>query len=432
MIDGRTAAYYQDQLVVWGPRVLIALLIILVTWFVAKLVQRAFEKSVDRVPALKRQSGAKPGQTVGHQLGTIAKLIIWLVGIMAALQFLGIGQILQPVNALTNQIFSFLPRLIGAGLIFFVGLIVARIVRELVETLIGAAPVESVLAKAGMSDDRQTAGGTSPSTPQAAQPSTRATLAKAAGIIVFALIIIPVAIAALQVLGIEAISRPAISMLDQIMAAIPRVLSAALWLGIAFLAARLLKTFIEGVLPATGFDAAVRSTGVVPATISPSTVVANTVFVIVMLGAGIEAARQLGGTTVAAFLAEVTEIGTRVIFGTLIVLAGIFLARIVSSLMGASGSEAGFARTMVRYAIIALFTAIGLRFMGLANEIVILGFGLILGAAALASGLAFGLGGRRPAERILDQYASEALEDRPSPNASTPKPPSGVGNVPPA
>jgi hypothetical protein len=82
--------------------------------------------------------------------------------------------------------------------------------------------------------------------------------------------------------------------------------------------------------------------------------------------------------------------------------------------MGASGDEAGFARTMVRYAIIALFTAIGLRFMGLANEIVILGFGLILGAAALASGLAFGLGGRRPAERILDQYASEALENRPS------------------
>ena len=67
---------------------------------------------------------------VGDQLGTIAKLIIWLVGIMAALQFLGIGQILQPINTLTLQIFEFLPRLIGAGLIFFVGLIVARIVRQ--------------------------------------------------------------------------------------------------------------------------------------------------------------------------------------------------------------------------------------------------------------------------------------------------------------
>jgi len=132
MDTNRTVVYYQDQLVLWGPKILIALLIILVTWFVAKLVKGVLQKSVDRVPALQRQSGSKPGQTVGNQLGTIAKLIIWLVGIMAALQFLGIGQILQPINALTNLIFTFLPRLIGAGLIFFIGLIVDRIIRELV------------------------------------------------------------------------------------------------------------------------------------------------------------------------------------------------------------------------------------------------------------------------------------------------------------
>lgn len=426
METNRTVVYYQDQLVLWGPKILVALLIILVTWFVARLVKGVLQKSVDRVPALQRQSGQKPGQTVGTQLGTIAKLIIWLVGIMAALQFLGIGQILQPINALTNQIFSFLPRLIGAGLIFFIGLILARIVRELVETLIGAAPVEGVLAKVGVSEDRSTA-------PDSSAPGSsgtaRATIAKAAGIIVFALIIIPVAIAALEVLGIEAISGPAINMLNQILAAIPRVLSAALWLGIAFLAAGLVKNFIQGVLPATGFDSAVRSTGMVPTTTSPSTIVANVVFVVIMLAAGIEAARQLGGTTVARFLTEVTELGTKVIFGTVIILAGVFLARMVSSLMGSSQADGGFAQTLVRYAIIALFTAIGLRFMGLANEIVILAFGLILGAAALATGLAFGLGGRRPAERVLDQYASEALDAKPEPSAaerarqSRPEPP---------
>lgn len=413
MYTDRTAVYYQDQLVMWGPKILIALLIIVVTWFVAKVVKRVLQRTVDRVPALQRQSGPKPGQTVGHQLGTIAKLVIWLVGIMAALQFLGIGQILQPINELTNQIFTFLPRFIGAGLIFFVGLIVARIVRELVETVIGAAPVERILAKAGMTEDPSTP--SSAAAAPASQGSTRAMIAKAAGIIVFALIIIPVAIAALQVLGIEAISRPAINMLDQIMAAIPRVLSAALWLGIAFLAARLIKSFIEGVLPATGFDAAVRSTGMVPAATNPSTIVANVVFVVVMLAAGIEAARQLGGATIAQFLAQVTELGAKVIFGTIIILAGVFLARIVSGLIGNSQGDGGFAQTMIRYAIIALFTAMGLRFMGLANEIVILAFGLILGSAALATGLAFGLGGRRPAERVLDRYASDALESTPPP-----------------
>ena len=76
----------------------------------------------------------RPKETVGHQLGTIAKLIIWLVGIMAALQFLGFPQILAPINELVTDIFAFLPRLIGAGLIFFVGLILAKIVRQLMET----------------------------------------------------------------------------------------------------------------------------------------------------------------------------------------------------------------------------------------------------------------------------------------------------------
>ena len=57
-------------------------------------------------------------------------------------------------------------------------------------------------------------------------------------------------------------------------------------------------------------------------------------------------------------------------------------------------------RRIVRYAIIALFTAIGLTFMGLADQIVMLAFGLILGSAAVATALAFGLGGRDAAARV--------------------------------
>jgi hypothetical protein len=46
---------------------------------------------------------------------------------------------------------------------------------------------------------------------------------------------------------------------------------------------------------------------------------------------------------------------------------------------------------------VALSVAIGLRFMGLANEIVILAFGLILGSGAVAAAIAFGIGGIQPA-----------------------------------
>ena len=419
MYQTPTGEYYRDQLVLWGPKILIAVIIIVATWIVARAVSWAISRAVSRSPALQKHTPGNQHETVGNQLGTIAKLVIWLVGIMAALRYLGVAEILAPINQLTNDIFHFLPRLLGAGLIFFVGLILARIVRRLVETLLTAANVDGWMARAGLGDHPSTVRPDPAAVPPGAAPATtRATLARAVGIFVFALIIIPVAIAALQVLGIEAISGPAIAMLNQISGAIPRILTAALWLGIAFIAAKFLKTLIEAILPPTGFDDAIRSTGILLPRSTPSRIVANIAFIAIMLAAGIEAARQLGGDTIAIFLVQVTELGSKVIFGTLIIVAGIFLARIVATLVGSGTGEGGYAQAIVRYAIIALFTAIGLTFMGLANEIVILAFGLILGSAAIATALAFGLGGRDAAARMLDRYA-----DRVSPPSPPPNPP---------
>ena len=127
--------------------------------------------------------------------------------------------------------------------------------------------------------------------------------------------------------------------------------------------------------------------------------------IVIILAASIEAAKQLGGGTIAIFLAQVTELGGKVIFGTLIIVVGIFLARIVAGLVGSGTGEGGFAQTIVRYAIVALFTAIGLTFMGLADAIVMMAFGLILGSAAVATAIAFGLGGRDAAARILSRWA---------------------------
>jgi hypothetical protein len=418
MYGPTTIETWQAQLVEWGPRILVALLILAVTWIVARAVKWALAKAVARTPALQKHTPGDAHETIGHQIGTIAKLVVWLVGIMAALQFLGIGQILAPINTLTNQIFAFLPRLIGAGLIFFVGLIVARIVRRLVETLLTAANIDGIMARAGLGEHSSTVR-TDPSAvpPGAAPAQTRTSLAKAAGILVFALIIIPVAIAALEVLGIAAISGPATQMLQQISAAIPRILTAALWLGIAFVAAKFLKTIIESILPPTGFDDAVRATGILPPRTFPSRIIANVAFIAIMLAAAIEAARQLGGDTVAIFLVQVTALGSKVIFGTLIIVAGIFLARIIANLVGSSTGEGGFAQTIVRYAIIALFTAIGLTFMGLADVIVYMAFGLILGSAAIACALAFGLGGREAAGRVLNHYADRVTGSSEAPRA---------------
>jgi len=401
-------AYWQAQTMHWGPKILIAILILVATWIVARAVKWVLQKAIDRSPALKKHVTGTPEETIGHQLGTIAKLIIWLVGIMAALRFLGVGQILAPINDLVTQIFAFLPHLIAAGLIFLVGLVVARIVRRLTETVLIAANVDGLLARVGIGSSDGTVRADPAAVPPGAAPgATRASIARAAGILVYALIIIPVAIAALQALEISAIAGPATAMLDQILAAIPRVLAAALWIGIAFIAAKFLKTIIQAILPPTGFDDAIRSMGVLPANTFPSRIVANIAMIAIILAASIEAAKQLGGGTIAIFLAQVTELGGKVIFGTLIIVVGIFLARIIAELVGSGTGEGGYAQTLVRYAIIALFTAIGLTFMGLADQIVMLAFGLILGSAAIACAIAFGLGGRDAAARVLEQWVDQ-------------------------
>ena len=396
-------AYWQSQLIYWGPKVLIALAILVATWIVARAAKWVIQKAIDKSPALRKHVTGTPEETVGHQLGVIAKLIIWLVGIMAALSFLGVGQILAPINNLLNQIFTFLPRLIGAGLIFYVGLIVARILRRLTETVITTLNVDGLMSRLDVSGSSQPAAAATASD-STTPVTTRANLARAAGITVFALIIFPISIAALQALEIESLSGPLTTLFDQILSAIPPILSALLWIGIAFVAARFVKSIIEAVLPALGFDRAIQSIGVLPANASASRILGNVAMIAIILLASIEAAKQLGGDTIAIFLAQVTALGGKVIFGSLIIVAGIFLARIISSLVGSGTGEGGYAQTIVRYSIIALFTAIGLTFMGLADQIVMMAFGLILGAAAVAAALAFGLGGRDAAARHLERW----------------------------
>jgi len=410
------AAYWRDQLFLWGPRVVFAILILVVTHFVAKGVQWGVAKAIDRVPVLKRHPQAG-GESVGVELGRLAYWLVWLVGLIAALQPLGLSGVLTPVTSLTNEVFAFLPRLLGAGLFFFAGLILARIVRHVIEAALGALNLERLLGRAGIAiGDAPLAVDQTGVATEGAAPA-RSSIAKAVGITVSAVIIIFAAIGALQILQISAISDPATNMLNMIATAIPNVLGALVWLTIAFIIGRWGKTLLETILPSIGFDNAVRALGAMPANAVPSRVVGTIAMTAAIILGIMEAARMVGGESTAALLFQITALGGKVIFGTVIIVVGMFLARILATLVGSSTGESGYAQTIVKYAIIALFTAIGLTFMGLADQIVMMAFGLILGSAAIAIALAFGLGGRDAAARILEQWADEQ-----SPPARPPQP----------
>ena len=190
------------------------------------------------------------------------------------------------------------------------------------------------------------------------------------------------------------------------------MLAALIILAIAFILGRWGKSLLETVLPGLGFDNAMRALGMMPAASVPSRVVGNIAMTAAIIVGIMEAAHKVGGDSTAALLFQVTALGGKVIFGTVIIVVGIFLARILSSLVGSSTGEASYAETIVKYAIIALFTAIGLTFMGLADQIVMMAFGLILGSAAVACAIAFGLGGRDVAARILERWNDEQMPAR--------------------
>ena len=227
------AAYWRDQLMLWGPRVLLAILILVATHFIAKAVQWAIAKMVDKMPILKRDPGVG-GDSVGKELGRLAYWLVWLVGLIAALQPLGLSKVVTPVTVLTNEVAAFIPNLLGAGLIFFAGLILGRIVGHIIEAALGALNLERLASRAGLKiGDAPVAVDSTGVATDGVAPA-RSTIAKAVGMTVSAIIIIFAAIAALQILKIEAISGPATNMLNTIALAIPRVFGALLWLAIMF------------------------------------------------------------------------------------------------------------------------------------------------------------------------------------------------------
>jgi len=397
--------------------VVFAILILIATHFVAKAVQWGIAKLIDRMPVLKRHPQAGV-DSVGTELGRLAYWLVWLVGLVAALQPLGLNEVLTPVTVMTNEVFAFIPRVIGAGVLFFAGLILARVVRHVVEAALAALNLERLLGRAGISIGDAPLAVDETGVAQEGIAPARGSIAKAVGVTVSAVIIIFAAIGALRVLQISAISDPATAMLQSIALSIPNVLAALVILAIAFLIGRWVKTLLETVLPGLGFDNALRALGMMPATTVPSRVVGSIAMTAVLIVGIMEAAHKIGGDSTAMLLFQVTALGGKVIFGTVIIVIGIFLARILSTLVGSSTGEGNYAQTIIKYAIIALFTAIGLTFMGLADQIVMMAFGLILGSAAVATAIAFGLGGRDAAARILERWADEQM-----PPARRPAPP---------
>lgn len=386
----RIGNYYFDQSLATDilQKVILAALILLATWALARAAKWAFAKLVDNVAFFRRHTGS--GSSLGESLGRIVSLLVWLFGLVAVLQVFNLSGVMGPVQQMLNSVMAFLPNLIGAALIFFIGLIVARIVRDLVVTALQTVDFDRWANRGGVDS-----------------VTGNSAISKTIGTIVYVLIIIPVAIAALEALDIETISRPASDMLRMIFDAIPRILGAAIILGLGYVISRFVVQIAKEVLPGLGADRAIAEADILPAGTTLSSVVARIAQIAIMLFAAIAATRLLGFPELTAILDRVLELGGRVIFGAVVIMAGFLIARLLARMIGGS-DETGLAAGIVKWATIVLFTFMGLEFMGVGNDIVRMGFGALVIGGAVAAALAFGLGGREWAAKKLEHADTKA------------------------
>ena len=394
-----------DQVYSIGEKVVLALIVLAITWIVAKAVKALFAKLVDSIPALRHHTSS--GDTVGNSLGRVLSLLVWLFGLVWVLSIFNLDRVLSPLRTLLDQVGAYVPRIIGAGLIFYVGLIVARIVKQLIETALQTVDFDRWMSKAGVN---QVTGGeaypvsTTASTAAASSSSGSINLSSIIGTVAYVLIIIPVAIAALDVLNIQAITVPAREMLQLILHAVPLIIAAAIWLALAYFIARWVAGLIESILPSLGFDRALSSAGLTGSSVRPSKVISTIVVTAIMLFAAIGAARLLNFPELSLIIDRILSLGGRVVFGAIVIAAGVWLANLISGLMASSTGERGPVPVMVKYLIIAVATFMGLTFMDVGQEIVVIAFSGVVFAAAVGSALAFGLGGRPTAHKLLDQW----------------------------
>lgn len=389
----------------WAAEPLVAIITLAIGIFIAIVARAVISGAINRTGLGRR------AQTTGGNIGkSIGKAAYWIIILMALVLALGqFEQLKGPMAPLTDMmsgIGNYGGKIIGAVILLVVGAVVARVGKEAVQSSLEAAQVDALATRIGLREEGSTT-----------------SIPKSLGGLVFAFILIMFGIAAIDALGIEVISGPIQGMLQTVLDYIPSMFGAAIVLALAVWIGRFASNVAQNTLPALGVDSSIntftsldgeRSAGFVP-----SKLIANIIFIGIVLMGLTAAMRILNIDVLTNVFNTILEVGGRVALGAVIIGAGLFIANFVSKLVAQAGGE--LAGTIIKYATIVLFTFMGLETMQLGEGIVDTAFRYSVMAAAVAAGLggaiAFGWGGRDWAGKKLEEW----MPSKKTPGRRTPK-----------
>ncbi len=387
----------------WAVGPVIALVTIVVGYFIAKIAGMIVSGGINKT-GLGRKA-MTTGGNIGKSLSKAVFWVLWLFFILMGLsRFPQLAEPLEGIKGMLNDIFGYLPQIFGAGFIFFIGWILAKIFREAATSTLEAAQVDSLASRFGAEDSTKAASNT---------------IAKTIGGVVFAFVLFLFGVTALGVLDIDSITGPLTGMLDQVMGYIPQLISASVVLGLSIMIGKFVANLAKSTLPAMGFDTALSAIGELDgeksSNVVPSTIIATIAFIGISLMGAIAAMNILGIDQLTKIFNQLLSLGGSITLGAIIIGVGFFIANVISRI--ASQTMGEMVGKIIKYVTILIVTFMGLSQMGIGDEIVNTAFKSFVWAAAFAAGVggavAFGWGGHKWAGAKLEKWFPNKAQAKP-------------------
>jgi Mechanosensitive ion channel, conserved TM helix len=364
--------------------VIAAILILIIGWFIAGFIKRMTTKLIKKtgIDDKLKSSSLKLSSFVGKLLYFLVMIFVF----MLALGKLGLTEILDPIKNLLNGFTNYIPNIIGAGLVAYIGYMLATIVSELVE--LSGDTIKKFTPKLKLPENLD--------------------VVKILKKVVFIFVFIPLLISAFHILDMKAISEPATSMLSSFFEAIPRIIVATLIILIFVFVGRFVAQLLKELLQSLNIDGLVSKMNMSEyvGTKSVAKLISNIAYALIVVFGMLTAFEKLEFTQLTEIIDTVLAYAGKILFGIVIIGIGLIISNLFTKALNSKNNP--FVVSIVKISIIAIFLAIGLRSMGIADEIVNLAFGITLGTVALTVVLSFGLGGREAAGKqmgkILEKF----------------------------
>lgn len=408
-----------------------AIVILLVAYFggtlLAKLITRGLSVgflSVDRrmaelqtedpVAAGAAGAAAATQKPFSRTAGDVVFWIVMAAGLAGAFDALRITPIAEPLNNALDRVIGIIPSLGVAALLVLAGYILGRIVRVVIHNLLDSLGFNRLADRIGIGK----LFGTS-------KPSA------VLGTIVMAFIMFQASIAALNQLGLVTLSGPLTDMMARFWLVLPNLAVSVLVIAAGVVIGRMIRGVVAATLRNLGFDRMVARLGI--STISarpdrlgePSELVGFLIHVAIVILATAQACENLQLHTWAVYLNQFLGYAIKNVLVALVVVAvGVAIGNYVRDVILARGADPLDNRNrwlaeFARYTILVFAVTMAIQQLQVAENFVLLAFGLLFGSLCLAFALAFGLGSKDVAGEIVRKSVKQVQDDKP-PTATVP------------